>query len=292
MAGYLKQVLKRNLSERQWRQLLHFKAKLSFTNLCVRFIGLLPTPHAVSIKERIKLTGKIDYPRRDIYMSLDSSVQLYRLRACKKEPETVEWIETYMRPGDVLYDVGANVGAYSFVAYAVTGGDCKVYAFEPSFTTFAALSQNVLLNGCQKKIIPLPVALAHETKLLAFNYSSITPGAALHELGEFTDEKGQPFQPAFTQPILSYRLDDLVRQFALQPPNHIKLDVDGAELSVLYGAKDTLTQTNLHSLLVEVDEERYPGGEIPSFLVDKGFLVKSKHPRARAATLFNYIFER
>jgi hypothetical protein len=127
--------------------------------------------------------------------------------------------------------------------------------------------------------------------LLAFNYSSIVPGAAMHQLGGSSDEKERSFQPVFTQPILSYCLDDLVRQFVLEPANHIKLDVDGGELSVLCGAEKTLAQPNLRSLLIEVDEELFPNGEIPAFLMDKGFRVKSKHPRGRS-TMFNYIFER
>ena len=181
-------------------------------------------------KENIKPTGKMDYPDRDIYMNLDSSAQLSGLHACEKEPKTVEWIETYRRPGDVLCDIGANVGAYSFVAYAVTGGSYLIYAFEPSFTSFAALSQNILLDGYQETIIPLHVALTHETELIPLNYSSIVPGASLHYLGEAIDETGHSFQPVFTQPILSYRLDDLVRQFPLKPANHIKIDVDGGGL--------------------------------------------------------------
>ena len=102
-----------------------------------------------------------------------------------------------------------------------------------------------------------------------------------HPDRKFIDEKGRPYQPVYAQPILSYRLDDLVRQFALQPANHIKLDVDGGELNVLCGAGETLTQRTLRSLLVEVDEERYPNGEITSFLLEKGFRIKSRHQRGR-----------
>lgn len=224
-------------------------------------------------------------------MNLDSSIELGRLNACKKEPETVEWIETYIRPGDVLYDIGANVGAYSFVTYIVTG-DCIVHAFEPSFSTFAAFSQNVLLNGCPGKIVPLHFALSHEAKLLTFSYSRVTPDAALHSLGEPIGEGGRPYHPAFRQPILSYRLDDLVRQFALWPPNNIKTDVDRAELSVLGGADETLAHPALCSVLVEVDERRYPSGEIPRCLESKGFRIRSRHRCGQSGTLANWILER
>jgi FkbM family methyltransferase len=289
--NYLKHIMRKILSQRQWQQLAHLKARWR-AGVYMRAFARLPMPQAVAAKEGIRLTGKLDYPHAEILMTLDSSIQLGRLHACKKEPETIAWLETYLRPGEVLYDIGANVGAYSFVAYVVTSGDCTIYAFEPSFSTFAALSQNVLLNHCQDKIVPLQLALSDETKLLAFNYSSFTPGSALHRLGEPSGEVRLPFQPEFSQPILTYRLDDLVHQFMLRRPNHIKLDVDGAELGVLCGAEEILAYPGLRSVLVEVDEQRYPSGEIWHCLESKGFRLRSRHPRGQSETLANYIFER
>jgi FkbM family methyltransferase len=268
------------------------KTGLNLIKLWVNILSkLLGVSNIVRIKENINLTGKMDYAHGEIYMVLDSSIQLWRLNACKKEPETVNWIETYFQPGDVMYDIGANVGAYSFVAYKATGGNCKIYAFEPSFTTFAALSKNIFLNGCHEKIIPLHVALAQETNLITFNYSSIAPGAALHSMGKPINERGQLFQPVFVQPILSYRLDDFFHQFTLTPPNHMKIDVDGAELNVLRGATEILSQPNLRSILIEVDEGQYFTAEIISLLKEKGFQIRSKHPRNQKG-VFNYIFER
>jgi FkbM family methyltransferase len=256
-----------------------------------KMLSQLPPQQLVSIKENITVKGKLDYSREDIWMNLDSLQQVYRLGACKKEPETVEWIETHVKPGEVFYDIGANVGAYSFIAQSVAGGNCTVYAFEPSFSTFAELNLNILLNNFSEKIIPLYVALSNETGLLKFNYSSTTPGTALHSIGEAIGEDGKQFQPAFVQPILSYRLDELIKQFALRLPNHIKLDVDGAEFSVLQGADETLLNAGIRSILVEINEKIFTYEEIPRYLESKGFRIKSKHPRL-GPDLFNYIFER
>lgn len=260
--------------------------------MCLRMVDSLNTSQAVAVKESIKLIGQLDYPRAEIKMGLDSSMQLYRLSACSKEPETVEWIETNVRPGDVFYDIGANVGAYSLVAHAVAEGDCTVYAFEPSFSTFAALSENVRLNRCDGKIVPLHVALSAETKIFTFNYSQVVPGAASHGLDQPIGEDLKPFEPTFTQPILSYKLDELINQFSLLPPNHIKLDVDGSELDVLKGADDTLSAAGLRSILVEIDEAQQRGEAIRAYLESKGFEVKTRHQRRGSTSLANYIFER
>jgi FkbM family methyltransferase len=255
-------------------------------------VSQLSLQQALALKENLRQTGELDYARGNIRMHVDSQAEVHRLYSCQKEPETVAWIEAVVQPGSVFYDIGANVGAYAFVAHAVTRGDCTVYAFEPSFSTFTALSLNVMLNDCQGKVIPLHVALTDETELLTFKYTNVEAGAALHSIVDLVDDSGQPMVPAFSQPICAYRLDDLVRQFRLKPPNHIKLDVDGAEMKVLRGAVAVLVAPSLRSLLIEVDDTLDVDGELLRFMANYGFRVRSRHPRPRSETLANYVFER
>jgi hypothetical protein len=73
--------------------------------------------------------------------------------------------------------------------------------------------------------------------------------AARHSLGYAAPADG----PAvYQQPVMMFRLDDLIDAFRLPPPNHIKLDVDGGELAVLEGAARTLALPVLRSVLIEV----------------------------------------
>ena len=294
MIDTIKKWTKRYVPESYILKLLQAKMKLSLfpPDIFLGMIRLLPQDKLVYLKERIQCVGRLDYPHKDIYMKVDSLIQISRLDACKKEPETINWIESQVKPGDVFYDIGANVGAYSFVAWAVASGDCTVYAFEPSFSTYAALSHNIMINHCQEKVVSLQLILSDETNLVALNYSQVTPGAASHSLGETVGGNGQRFIPEFTQFIPSYRLDDIINQFNLRIPNHIKIDVDGAEYAVLQGGIETLTHPDLHSVLVEIDEERYPHGEIPSLMVSKGFRLVARHLRPGSTTLANCIFEK
>lgn len=293
--GYLKQIARGFFSLDQRRQIARFRQRMHVTATItpyVRFLSLLPKSQFVGIKEGMQLTGKLDYKRADIVMNVDSAFQLMRLGSCAKEPKTIEWIETCFRQGDVFYDVGANVGSYSFVAHAVTGGDCTIYAFEPSFSTFGALCRNVFLNDFDKKIIALQVALSDETQLLSFNYSNISAGASLHSVGEALNQDGQPFRPAYTQTMLCYRLDELVSQFSLRPPNHIKIDTDGAEMKVLRGADQTLTYPGLRTILIEVNEKLSSCAEILNYIESKDFHVRTRDRAGVTEELFNYVFER
>jgi len=204
----------------------------------------------------------------------------------------------FFRDGDVYYDIGANVGAYALVAAKHFRGKVQVYAFEPSFPTFKQLCTNVALNDCQGSITPLQVALSDRTGVEVLNYSSLLPGSALHALGQAVDYKGDKFQPVVKQAVLAYALDDLIRQFSLPLPTHIKLDVDGIELSILEGAVKTLASASLRSVLVEILEGDPHSAVMVSLLERSGLKFQSKHKYIHggdtgpSSRIYNYIFHR
>ena len=245
--------------------------------------GIAVSSVKLAFKEMDTITGRLDYLKADIFMELDSLRGIKRLGACTKEPETVEWIETQVKKGDVFYDVGANVGAFSFVASTVAGNNGKVYAFEPGASTYAILSRNVFLNNAEGRIIPMGVAFSDNTVLNKLVYSSITAGEAQHNWGGSSEGKRFQFIP-------SYKMDDFIEIFKIEPPNHIKIDVDGHEMNVLFGAKKTLENPELRSLLIEIDESAAGYKDIYQLLSNAGFSLDSKH--RRNATTFNCIFLR
>ena len=230
---------------------------------------------------------------------MDSEIERsVRLISCRKEPETIDWIETFIKPGDVLFDIGANVGAYSLVAAKFGQGKIKVYSFEPGFMTFPQLCKNVIINDCTDSIIPLQIALSEETNLEVFNYHNLIAGGAMHTLGPAIDYKGDAFTPTVRQSVLAFTIDDLVERFPIPTPNHIKLDVDGIEFGILRGAKHSLESPELKSVILELEETSRESGEITEYLTGKGLRFHSKYRYALAeesddfGTVFNYIFVR
>src|SRR5207248_1639628 len=103
-------------------------------------------------------------------------------------PFTVEWIESSIRPGDVFYDIGANVGAYSLIAAKATANGARVFAFEPSARSFHDLSSNVLLNGCAESVVALPLALGSDNGPLFLTPGPTPVGAAQHRVSRFPSE--------------------------------------------------------------------------------------------------------
>lgn len=104
-----------------------------------------------------------------------------------------------------------------------------------------------------------------------FSLRDVEPGAARHALGPEPPEDGPT---VFRQPVMMFRLDDLIDWFRLPPPNHIKLDVDGGELAVLEGAARTLASPSLRSILVEVSASL--SGAITTMLERHGLQLRSK----------------
>ena len=89
------------------------------------------------------------------------------------------------------------------------------------------------------------------------------------------DSEGNVFTPVARQPVLSYRVDDLIKQFDIRKPNHVKIDVDGNEFSVLKGMEETLNESSVKSVLLELNVGRGDDQNILEFLANKGFQVHS-----------------
>lgn len=207
--------------------------------------------------------GRIDYPGADILVGVTSRREiLSRLRPCAKEPWTVDWLERTLRDGDVLYDIGANVGGYSLIAASLGREGARVVAVEPSYANYAALCDNVVMNRFENMVVPLPVLLGETTGLVGMGYRDIEAGAAEHEVGDGG------------LPTLSFRLDDLVAQLDLRAPTLLKIDVDGAEAAVLAGARATLARPELRSVLVEV--ERSGGDVVAATLAGAGLQLAER----------------
>jgi FkbM family methyltransferase len=254
-------------------------------------LRLLPTGTRARLKSWLMPTVRLDYPRAVVRLHADSVIELRRAKACRKEPETVEWIEKNMRPGDVLYDVGANVGAYSLVAAMHCGKRADIYAFEPSFATYYQLCRNILLNQCEDVILPYMIALAEDSGVTAFNYQSLEAGSSLHSVGANRDYKGDTFSPCFRQRVIGFSVDHLIAAFGFAVPNHLKVDVDGTEMEVLRGASATLRNPAVRSLLVEVCDANGQADLVTAFLLERGFVLASRWNRG-GGPFWNYIFER
>jgi FkbM family methyltransferase len=251
-------------------------------------LSLLPVSIQANLKYAFAPTARLDYAPHRIRLHVDSAAALYRTHACRKEPETVRWIEEYVRPGDVMYDVGANVGAYSLIAAKHCGGDIRVIAFEPNFATYDQLCRNIVLNGCEGSVVPYPICLTEAAGPIAFGHSSLEPGSALHVVGGGPTDAA----PVYTQSMLGFSVDFLVKHLGFPTPHHMKIDVDGTEADVLRGATEALDSDRLRTIQVEVSPGEPSAREVDAILVDKGFRLAIETARGGGTRWSNRLFVR
>lgn len=211
-----------------------------------------------------------------------------------KEPETIKWIETFKK-GEVFWDIGANVGVYSL--YAALHG-ARVTAFEPFAANYYLLNKNIELNDMGEQISALCIALSDESKLDAFYLQDTSLGGALNSFGEPTDWQGKKYECQFKQAMIGFTVDEFLETFDMPFPNHLKIDVDGIEDKIIHGARKTLADKRVKSILMELDTEREDYcKDIIDLLEESGlkFFMKEHAPELdenKFAHVYNHIFVR
>ena len=157
-----------------------------------------------------------------------------------------------IQSGDVVYDVGANVGFFSLLAARRVGPTGQVYAFEPVARNAAAVERSAGLNGFDTLKV-FTRAVGATNGMADLNLAEHIGGAVLASVGAPPDKRE-------TISVDIVTLDHMIREEGLRPPTLVKIDVEGAELDVIRGMKNTLAA---HSpvLIIELDDATQAGIE-------------------------------
>lgn len=154
-----------------------------------------------------------------------------------------------LKEGDVFIDVGANIGYYSILAGKRVGASGLVLAFEPSIRESARLVENLRLNHCGN-VVFVSVALGSAPRISELHIAPTHTGLNTFQVAA---SSAPAFSGAVTQRVLVPCFDHLVppmlgeRQVRL-----LKIDVEGAEMDVLLGMKDSLRRGLFERILVEI----------------------------------------
>ena len=198
-----------------------------------------------------------------------------------KEPETLEWVDNFKKES-VFWDIGANIGLYSMFAAKHLSGNCKIFAFEPEALNYAKLNTNIYLNKLTGSIVPCCLALTDKIQFDNFylnpnNFEEVTSdrhltaGSALHSFGVAEDYRHDSFHPFHIQGMIGVSLDHLWKNWGIDFPNHIKIDVDGIEEKIIEGGLQTLSDRRLKSVLIEVSSDEIESSPIIQKLSSEGF---------------------
>lgn len=184
-----------------------------------------------------------------------------------EEPDTLNWIDTYVKEGETFWDIGANIGMFSL--YAAKKAKANVYAFEPFGLNYGILVEHTYINGMDKTLHPYAIALAEETKADVLHLRGFEAAGALNSVEEANNQFGA-FDSVMAQATLMVKPEDACGMFGIPQPDHIKLDVDSIEVQIVRGLKPLLK--NVKSILIEVEGENVEkdSAEIEQILKEAG----------------------
>jgi FkbM family methyltransferase len=160
--------------------------------------------------------------------------QAYGVLTGEHEVQVQQAMRRLVREGDVVWDVGANIGAMALIAGRIVGPSGSVLAIEPDPDCVEAIRANVALNDAGW-IEVLPAAAAARSGPVDIIVVSDRLWTRLATVGahEFAER---------TIPVDGIALDDLDRP----PPALVKIDVEGGELDVLAGMQRLLRDARPH----------------------------------------------
>lgn len=141
--------------------------------------------------------------------------------------------------GDVVLDIGANIGYYAIMESKLVGETGKVYAVEPVSTNIKTLHRNIELNEC-KNIEVFHLAFGDKRRKASIHVSNHTNLCAIRKNPSITYKKVEEISMSTVDSFLKGK----------RTPNLVRMDVEGYENNILRGMTETL-KTDV-KLLIEI----------------------------------------
>lgn len=161
------------------------------------------------------------------------------------ESNIQEKIKKHIDKGDLVFDIGGNIGQYALVLSSLVGENGKVISVEPDYKNFSFLQFNVTINQI-KNIELLKTGLDKTSNSLIFFRDTVTGGRK----GSFNKDYVNESYSGFNETVTTTTIDNLIDVYGV--PSFIKIDVEGFESNVINGLTKKLPNT---TFLIEVRKE-------------------------------------
>lgn len=188
-----------------------------------------------------------------LYVTADSALQFLgrSFGTQSMSAPLLKFAHDFVRPGHVVWDIGANVGVFSFASAFAAGAAGEVLAVEPDFMLAWLLQRSAERNRAQ--LPNVRVLCAAVSDRAAFSRLEIAArGRASNSLTEVR-MRSQGGGIRYSQDVLTTTLDTLLEQF--RKPDIVKIDVEGAESLVIKGGTKLLSEVR-PVIYIEVGDEQ------------------------------------
>jgi FkbM family methyltransferase len=188
---------------------------------------------------RIVVRRRLPPPFADarIYTSSEGGLKYLARRMTQVDPVLLQLAAEVVRPGATVWDIGANIGLFSFAAAVAAGPKGHVLAVEPDTDMVRLLRRSAAVNSGHAPVEVLPAAVCDELSVARFHI------AARNRATSHLDGFGTAMAGGVraTELVPTVTLDWLAARFPA--PDVIKIDVEEAEMTVLTGGSRVLDRS-------------------------------------------------
>lgn len=161
----------------------------------------------------------------------------------------------------VLFDIGANVGMFALLT--TIHKTLKVHTFEPSFHLTPVIRENCGLNKVLDRVTINQIALYNEDTRVILKIPIVIPLAGLATIGQ-----PQRYGHWVDTPVPALKLDTHMEQANIHQLDIIKIDTEGAELSILQGGEQTIKDFRPHIICECYGKNTHQFGYEPQEIID------------------------
>ena len=195
----------------------------------------------------------------------------------KREPEVLDWIDGFEK-GCIFFDVGASFGTETLYAALKNEGPKKIVSFDLDLESSFNLAYNISLNNISN-VEQYFLALSDGLNLIS--YMCVT---------QYHYIEGRNKYDNVNYKTISISMDQFINMTNIFP-DYIKIDVDGAEESIISGMTETVQNKKLRSVVIEVSDKSEPA--ISNFFHKAGFRIEFERALTTDGTNYkNIIFTR
>jgi FkbM family methyltransferase len=220
-----------------------------------------------------------------IYLNVNESPMMRRRAQGVFEPAKHAAFKYFLESGDVVIDAGANKGDFSLWASRLVGPSGKVFSYEPEPENCKWIRKSISVNDYMN-IKLRQVALSDENgKVDLF----LGAKSGWHSI---IDKDGRPYMTGEKIQVPSVTLDSEMNGQGINKIKLVKMDVQGAEIKILRGAKEILSKSDDVVLLIDLHPKEIDVLEVGEILESYGFeIFKTKPPYTQKAKNFMRMHE-
>lgn len=199
------------------------------------------------------------------------------LRIAKKPFDELYIARKLIRKGDVVFDIGANIGQFTILFSSLVGKQGSVHAFEPVDKTYSKLLKNLESWKLRENVKDGQIALSDKNSeaVIYTPIGDLTQSSLMQHADSTSWIEGMKKEKIEHQKVKLMTIDSYMAENSIKRVNYIKCDVEGSEFSVMKGALKLLSKADRPIILLEffpawAKDFGYDALDLFSFLKSKG----------------------